>query len=203
MVNKIQELTDKLFQEGLQKGKTESERIIEEATAQSKTMIAEAQQKAADIIAQAEKNVEELKTNTTKELSLASQQAVADLKQTITDLLTKGSVSAPTTEAFKNDQFIQELILSIVQQWSKENSITATVQVPQDKLAPIDNFIKSSSKAALDQGLSIEGSTVVKGGFRIAQKDGRYYINFTDKEFDAFFKAYLRPRVAAFLYGEE
>lgn len=203
MVNKIQELTDKLFQEGLQKGKTESERLIEEATAQSKTMIHEAQQKAADIIAQAERTADELKNNTNKELSLASQQAVADLKQTITDQLTKGSVSAPTTEAFKNDQFIQELVLSIVQQWSKENNITATVQVPQDKLQSIDNFIKASIKTTLDKGLSIEGSTAVKGGFRIAQKDGRYYINFTDKEFDAFFKAYLRPRVASFLYGEE
>lgn len=203
MVDKIQELTDKLFQEGLQKGKTESERLIEEAAAKSKTMIADAQQKAADIMAQAEKNAEELKNNTNKELSLASQQAVADLKQTITDLLTKGSVSTPTAEAFKNDNFIQELILSIVAQWSKENSITATVQVPQDKLEAIENFIKASTKVSLDKGLSLEGSTAVKGGFRIAQKDGRYYINFTDKEFDTFFRAYLRPRVAAFLYGEE
>ncbi|MEG1554568.1 MAG: hypothetical protein RR363_06060 [Rikenellaceae bacterium] len=203
MVNKIQELTDKLFQEGLQKGKTESEKMIDEASAQSKTMIYEAQKKAADIVADAQKEAQDLKDNTLKELSLASKQAVADLKQTITDLLTKGSVSAATSSAFSNDNFIQELILSIVQQWSKENNIAASVQVPDDKKQVISEYILASTKANLNKGITIDGTSGVKGGFRIAQKDGRYYINFTDKEFDAFFKAYLRPRVASILYGEE
>ena len=47
MQNKLQELTDKLYQEGLSKGKEEGERILADAKAQAEKILAEAKAQAA------------------------------------------------------------------------------------------------------------------------------------------------------------
>ncbi|MBE9488421.1 MAG: hypothetical protein IMY73_04475 [Bacteroidetes bacterium] len=202
MVTKIQELTDKLYEEGLQKGKAESQRLIEEAEAQSKKIVADAKKKATEIVEEAENKSSVLSNNTLKEMNLATKQALADVKQTINELLTKSIVSPQTKSSFKDDNFIKELILNIVQEWSKTGDINAQVQIPEDKVKNINDFITSSVKEHLDKGISIKGSNI-KEGFRIAKTGESYYINFTDKEFDAFFSAYVRPRLSSILYGEE
>ena len=56
MENKIQELTDKLYHEGVEKGKAEAERLIAAAKEQAAELIAKAQEEAADIVAKAKKN---------------------------------------------------------------------------------------------------------------------------------------------------
>jgi V/A-type H+-transporting ATPase subunit E len=42
----------------------------------------------------------------------------------------------------------------------------------------------------------------VKSGFKVAPQAGGYYIRFTDEDFDALFREYLRPKVAELLYGQ-
>ena len=42
MQNKLQELTDKLYNEGLSKGKQEGEALLQEATAKADSILAEA-----------------------------------------------------------------------------------------------------------------------------------------------------------------
>ena len=54
MQNKLQELTDKLYNEGLSKGKQEGEELLAKAKAQVDDMLAKAQAEAAQIIAAAQ-----------------------------------------------------------------------------------------------------------------------------------------------------
>ena len=75
--------------------------------------------------------------------------------------------------------------------------------MPEDRKKAIADYISSSVKDSLDKNIEIEGADGIKNGFRIASDNGRYYINFTDKEFDAFFREYIRPRVAEILFGEK
>ena len=53
MQNKLQELTDKLYNEGLSKGKAEGEQLLAEAREKSESIIAEAKKQAEEIIAKA------------------------------------------------------------------------------------------------------------------------------------------------------
>ena len=203
MANTIKALTDKLYEEGLQKGKAESQRMIEEAEKQSAAIIRDAQKKADELIADAHKQAKDLSENTMKELSLASNQALSDIKQSVKEMLTKAAVTNKPAEAFNDDKFIADLISSIIGEWGSKCDINAAVQVPEDRKKAIADYISSSVKDSLDKNIEIEGADGIKNGFRIASENGRYYINFTDKEFDAFFREYIRPRVAEILFGEK
>ena len=55
MDTKIQELTDKIYKEGVEKGNEEAGRIIADANAQKQAILTEAEAEAKRIVAQAEK----------------------------------------------------------------------------------------------------------------------------------------------------
>ena len=59
MDTKIQELTDKIYREGVEKGNEEAGRIIAEANAQKESIVKAAEEQAAQIVAEAEKKVAE------------------------------------------------------------------------------------------------------------------------------------------------
>ena len=65
MQNKLQELTDKLYNEGLSKGKQEGEAILNEARIKADKITAAANSEAEKILSQARKEAEELKTKVT------------------------------------------------------------------------------------------------------------------------------------------
>ena len=70
MENKIQELTDKIYREGVEKGNEEAQRLIDEAQKKAQKLIADAQKEAEGIIANARKSADELTENTKSELKL-------------------------------------------------------------------------------------------------------------------------------------
>lgn len=70
MDTKIQELTDKIYKEGVEKGNEEAGRIIAEANAQKDTILKDAEAEAKRIVAAAEKQAAELKKNTEAELKI-------------------------------------------------------------------------------------------------------------------------------------
>jgi cation diffusion facilitator family transporter len=87
-MDKIQEITSKLYSEGVEKGKKEAEMIIAEAKATRDQIVAEAKKEAEQILASARKETEEWKRNTESELKLFASQALEALKSEITNLVT-------------------------------------------------------------------------------------------------------------------
>ena len=73
MDNKIQELTEKIYNEGVEKGKEEAQRIVNEAKETEKKMLVEAHKQADQILADAKKSAQELKNNTEAELKLCAR----------------------------------------------------------------------------------------------------------------------------------
>lgn len=199
MENKIQQLTEKLYSEGLQRGKSESERIIAKAKESGENIIAQAKIEAERIVAEARIREEELSINTRKELTLAGSQMIGDVKQSIRETLLSSSISTDIQTNFNNPQFIASLIEKLIEGWGKGGSI----EVPESFESEIDEYLKTKIAENLRSGLVIKPSTSVKNGFRIEMEGGHYYINFSNEEFDTFLADYLRPKVAKIISKEE
>ena len=83
MESKIQELTNKLLQEGVERGNAQAEAIIAQANEQAKQIIEAAQAKGAEIEAQAKKDAQALNDHTKSELKMYNAQALNALKTEI------------------------------------------------------------------------------------------------------------------------
>ena len=98
MENKIQELTDKIYREGVEKGNEEAQRLIVNAQEEAKKIIEDAHKEAESIITSSRKSADELAENTKSELKLFAGQAVNALKSEIATIVTDKIVTARLLE---------------------------------------------------------------------------------------------------------
>ncbi|MBN2610866.1 MAG: hypothetical protein JXB00_04840 [Bacteroidales bacterium] len=205
MQNKLQELTEKIYQEGISKGNAEAEKIIAEAKKEAENIISEAKQEADSLLKAAKKKSDEIKSNGDAELKLSSRQALAALKQQLTDLINGSVVSHAVSGAFGDKDFVRGIIETAIKNWnaSSAGNMDITLLVPENDEKSLREYFVKSAKELLDKGIEIKGDGAVKSGFQISPRDGGYKISFTENDFNNFFKQYMRPKLAELLFEEK
>ena len=178
MNTKLQELTDKIYNEGVEKGKSEAADIVAKAQAQAKDIIAVAQQEAERTVKEAQKKADELKSNTESELKLFAGQAMNALKTDITNMVCGDIVSDSIKAATIDKSFMQEVIVKIAEQWAKEGHLTIEAQDAE----ALNNYFMTQAKSLLNNGVTIVASKG-KSEYVIRPDQGGYKIAFGDDEF--------------------
>ncbi len=205
MQTKLQELTEKIYQEGVTKANEEAEKLRAAAKKEADDMVAAAEKQAADIIKDAEKKAEELRKNSMNELQLSARQLISDTRQKLVNLI-EAKVIAPEVKASMKDvEFTQDVIKTLVKNWNPDTDKTVdiTVLLPKEKQKDFETFFKAKTSDMLGKGVEVSFSDKIKGGFKIGPKDGGFLISFSDDDFDNLFKGYLRPRLVEMLYEKE
>lgn len=195
-MDKIQELTSKLYTEGVEKGKEEAGRIIAEARAQEQQIVDAARTKAKELISSAEKESAELRKNTEAELKLYATQSTEALKTEIINLVTDKLSTTQVKTVVEDKLFMQQLIVELVQNWSKNDTLTVGVENPEE----LKSYIASHAKNLLEKGLKIESVNGIKTGFTLAPEDGSYKVKFGEEEFVNYFREFLRPQIQQLLF---
>jgi len=202
MDTSLQQLTDKIYQEGVEKGNAEAESIIAAAKEEAAKIIKEAKAKAKKVEDKAEKEAAETQKKALSELQMASDKAIGALKQEINNLVGGEIIDKAITAATADIAFLQSSIETAIKNWasSEDKTLDMKVIVPEKDEQKIQEYFAKTAKGVLDKGFAIESANSVKAGFQLAPADGSYKISFTDKDFIAFFKAFVRPKVADLLF---
>ncbi len=196
MENKLQQLTEKLYNEGLEKGRSQGQSELEQAQAKATEIIAQAKAEAAKIKEQALTEASELKASTQGELRLAAQQLSSELRTAIENIITKKTVDGATAKAWESGEFIQKMVLDAVSRFNPKGDEAVTVTLPQGG----DKALEAAIDKTFAQGVEVNLSSRVKTPVRIAPKDGGYYVSLTAEDFNELFCSYIRPMVAKMLF---
>ncbi len=196
MDSKIQELTDKLLSEGVEKGKLEAEKIIASAKDESAAIIADAKKKADEIIAAARKESESLNENTKSELKMYSAQALSALKTEVANVLTNNAVSEVVKQSVADKDFMNKFLLKLAEKWGAQEDIVISAEDAEGLKA----VFAKQAKSLLDKSVKIEGVHGQKALFTIEPADGSYKVNFGEEEFEDYFKSFLRPQLVDMLF---
>ncbi|MGQ1784172.1 V-type ATP synthase subunit E family protein [Saccharicrinis sp. GN24d3] len=202
MQSKLQELTDKLYSEGVQKANEEAESIIDKARQEAEKIVGEAQQKASAAIEEAEKKAAEIQRNIEAEIKLASQQAISSLRQKIGNSITVAVTKPTVNEVFSDKKYVQSLIAKLVEGWTKTGNFDINIVLPESEKTELDKKITKSFAAEMNKGLTFELDSTVKAGFKVGPSDGSYVISFTEGDFQNFFKSFLRSKTNQLLFEE-
>ena len=198
MESKIQELTDKLFREGVEKGNEEAQRIVEKANGEAAGIVKNAQKEAEEIVAAAEKKAAELLNNTKKELGLYAGQTVNALKSEVANCLTDNVVSDAVKGLVDDKDFLCKFAVALAEKWAADE----TVVISSAEAETLKSYFASKAKGLLDKGVKIEQVNGQKALFTIAPADGSYKVNFGTEEFEKFFKSFLRPQLVEMLFNK-
>ena len=205
MENKLQELTNKLYEEGLAKGRSDAERLVADAQAKADAIVREAEEKAAAVVEEARRKAEELRRNTMTEVTLAGRQAVGALKEHISEMIIAKTLSGPVHEAAVDPAFVREMLLAVAAGWRADSAgkVTLSSLLPAVWQERFGMEFEAAAKSLLAQGVEVGYSDSVRSGFRIGEKNGGYYISFSEADFEALLSEFLKERVAKMLYAEK
>ena len=196
MENKIQELTDKIYREGVEKGNTEAQKLIANAQDEAKKIVEDARKEAEAIVAASRKSADELAENTKSELKLFAGQAVNALKSEIATLVTDKIVNADVKAFAADKDYLNSFIVALASKWSVNEPIVISTADADG----LKKYFASQAKALLDKGVKIEQVNGNKTLFTVSPADGSYKVNFGEEEFMNYFKEFLRPQLVEMLF---
>ena len=199
--NKLQELTAKLYNDGLEKGRSEAERLLAEAKEQAAKIVADAKAEAEAIAQAAEDRAEDIAKNAMTEITLAGRQALSKIKSEIAEAVIMKSTGAAVKSATMDATFVKDMLLAVANNWNAQTvDVSLVALLSEEKRQELDAVMQQSAEALAKAGIEVGYSSEVKNGFKLGEKDGGYYISFTDESFDALLKEYLREKVSNMLF---
>lgn len=201
MQNKLQELTDKLYNEGLSKGKQEGEELLAKAKVQAEEMVAKAEAEAARIVAAAQKQADEIRSKVASDIRMASTQSIAATRKDIETLVVGKMTGEPVRKALSSADFVKEIIRSVAARFTLDGPVDLALVLPESLQKELEPFVNSELAKTLNAGVEATFSKKVNGGFRIGPKEGGYFVSFTDETFDQLISEYLRPATKKILFG--
>lgn len=203
MQDKLQELTNRLYNEGLSKGKQEGEELLQKAHAEADAIVAQAKAEAERIVAQANKEAEELKTKVAADVKMAATQSIAVTKQEIEQMVVTKAATEGVKASMDLNAFVMDLITKVVNAFNPQNATPVALDLilPESTKAEVESLMKDEINQLFKNGVTINYSKKMNGGFKVSPKEGGYMLQFTDEEFTQLIANYLRPATKKILFG--
>jgi V/A-type H+-transporting ATPase subunit E len=192
----VQELINKIKKDGIESASQEAARLKKEAEAEARQIIETAKKEAAELTAKAKKDAERSEKAGIAALEQASRNLVLVFKDEIQSLLDQ-LVSQQLKSSYDND-VLKASLPEILKSWAAKGDSLALL-LPKASLDKLENFFKDKLAAQLKKGLVLKADNSFSGGFRIAQKDGSAYYDFSAESVAEMLSAYLNPQLAEIL----
>lgn len=199
MQNKLQELTEQLYNEGLAKGRQEGDRYLEEARSKASEILDAARKEAGEIVEAANREAAELKSKAESDIRMASSQALQATKKDIERLLV---FKAGAQKDLSDPDFLKKIIQCVAERFSATEGSDISLVLPEALKAELEPWLAGELGRILGSPVEASFSKKLAGGFTIGPKDGSYFISLSDKTFNDLIAEYLRPVTRKLLFGE-
>ena len=202
MQNKLQELTDRLYEEGLSKGRQEADALLEKARKEAQDIVAQAREEAEAIRADAEKRAVKIRNMVQGDIKMASTQTIAALKQQVENMVLTKAVAKPVGVALSDEGFVKDLIKMVVRSFNASNpdGVPLEVILPAAAQKELEQAYRNEIEKELGAGVEVKNVKGLANGFKIGPKDGGYQLSFTADDFTGLVSEYLRPATKKILF---
>jgi len=198
----LQELIDKIKKDGIETASKESTRLKQEAEAEAQRIVESAKKEAADIINQGKRDAERFEKAAISALEQASRNLILSFKAEILTLLNRVCVNE-VASSYSID-VIQGILPDLVKNWAVTNTDSLVVLLSENDLKKLDGAFITKLSETLKGGVELKSEKSIRGGFRISEKDGSVFYDFSAEAVAEMLSAYLNPHLAEVLkHGAE
>ncbi|MCL2834872.1 MAG: V-type ATP synthase subunit E [Treponema sp.] len=190
----LQELIDKIKKEGIETASKEAGNIKRDAEAGALSILDAARKEAAEITEHAKKDAERMEKTGVAALEQASRNLLLSFKSEIQQLLDK--IVAETVAASYSIDVIKGILPDLVKNWAVKNTDSLAVLLPEKEIKKLDDAFKAKLASTLKGGVELKSDKTVDSGFRIAEKDGSAFYDFTSEAVARMLSAHLNPKLA-------
>jgi V/A-type H+-transporting ATPase subunit E len=209
----VQELIDRIRDQGVQAAQAEADRVLRDARQQAQEIVARAKAEADAVQAKAREEIEAFRQASLDALRLAARDTVLDLETRVLARFEE-SVKRLVVSATRDRELVRSIVLVLAGQAAEEfiqdkevevrisNSLlecrTGPVFKEEGKLA-----ILGLSSDMLREGLELVPDSEVEGGARVRLVQDKLEIDLSDRAIARLISQRLIPRFKAIMEGAE
>jgi V/A-type H+-transporting ATPase subunit E len=194
----LQELIEKIKRDGIESASEEAARLKSQAEGEAKQIVEAARREAEDLIARAKADAERSEKAGIAAVGQASRNLVLAFKAEIQTALDK-IVAQETAAAYSADT-LKAVLPDLLKGWASKGSGDALdLILPEAQLQTLISFFNDKLAAELKKGVELKSDRNLGAGFRIANKDGSAYYDFSAESVAELLSAYLNPRLGEIL----
>ena len=194
----LQELIDKIKKDGIESASEEAARLKRDAEAEAGRIVASAQKEAAEIVSRGKADAERSEKAGIAALEQASRNLVLAFKGEIETLLDK-LVAQGISAAYDGDT-LKKVLPELLKAWvSKSGTNSLDLLLNEGDLGKLKAWAQGALSAELQKGLDLKNDRNLGAGFKIANKDGSAYYDFSAESVAELLSAYLNPHLAGIL----
>ena len=193
----LKELIETIKKDGIASAEAQAAQIIAEAEQKAEEIRQKAQHEAEKLIQEAKREVERTEQASRDALVQAGRDLLLSLERRIV-LLFEGVIKAATQEALGGEGIVQ-ILTALVSAWVEKNSPDIEILLSPKDYQKLEKGLQSRLAAELKKGVVIKPHPSVEAGFRIGEKNGSAYYDFTVEGLAEILAATLSPRLAELL----
>lgn len=195
MAIQIQELIEKIQNEGVGEADAKAKKIISDAEAQAATLLATAQNQAQTYLTQAKAEIQRFEAASRESLIQASRNTLLLLSQSLQNLL--ASILSREVQRATRDDALVEIIKSLVSSW-KTNASQEGLEIllPPDQLAKLEQASMTWLKDACAAGVVLRPYQGIKAGFRVGDGKTAAYYDFSAVELAELLSQHVNTRLS-------
>ncbi|MCL2800197.1 MAG: V-type ATP synthase subunit E [Treponema sp.] len=193
----VQELIEKIKKDGIKLATDEASRIKAEAEAEARRIVETAKKEADDIASRAKQDAERSEKAGIAALQQASRNLVLAFKDEIQSLLNR--IVSGNVGANYNDDVLKAALPELLKAWAAKGGDNLSVILPEGELSRLEGFFKERLTGELSKGVELKSNRKLPCGFRISNKDGSLYYDFSAEAVSNLLSTYLNPKLSELL----
>ena len=176
---KLDNLIEKIKQDGVGEAKKEAELLINTAYKQAQTIVDEAKKQAEEIIKQGRNDLKQREINSRDALRQAGRDTILAVRQQLKKVFAK-LLKRRVDEALSVD-FLKKLISKVIERWLPSDNASFEVLISQEDKNNLTERLLGELKNAAASSIVIKVSNNISKGFRIGIKGEDAYYDLSDE----------------------
>ena len=193
----LKELIDKIKNDGVKRAEESAQEIVTKAEAKATQIIKTAEKKAVDLKESSIKDAELTKQSGVDAVKQSARDLVIDLKKEIEGIF-DSLIKSGSEDSLKGDG-LSNAIIAVLNNWDKDSIPDLTVLLPESEEINVKKTISSKFGDLVKSGLEIKPHKGLDAGFKISEKDGNVYYDFSAEGVGQMMAEYLSPTLAQFV----
>ena len=198
----LQELIDKIKKDGIETASEEAAKLKREAEAEAAKIIAAARKEAEDIVSRGKTDAERSEKAGIAALEQASRNLILTFRGEVQGFLDK--ITAQSLTSAYNEDTLKAILPELFKNWASKGGDSQgalDLLLSEASLGKLKSWAVGALSAELKKGVELKSDRKLAAGFRIANKDGSAYYDFSAESVAELLSAYLNPYLAEILSG--
>jgi len=201
MSEELQSLLERIEKDGVAKADAQAEAIVTAAQTKAAQLVKDAEAKAAELLATAEIESQAFEVRSSKALDQAARDVILSVEREVAAIFAR-IAGTEVAQALDNET-VRTSVATLIESYTKADASGSrlAITLSDAQRADVTAYLSGKFQSELANGLTIESSSAIASGFKVAVTDKEVEHDFTGEAVAEDLGTLLRADLAAIVKG--